>query len=419
MKRALIALAAVLAVLAVSIPGAFGRTLESAAPTATPGVTSSTITIGGTFPLSGPASPYGLIPRGMEAYFKWVNTRKGPDGKIGIRGRKIVWKYYDDGYNPAQTVQLTNKLILEDKIFADVGALGTEHNQAIRPLLNDRKIPQILVSTGASYWGLQYKQFPWTIGWQPDYIAEGRAYGDWIKTNAPTAKIAVFYQNDDYGKDYLRGLNIGLGAKKSLIVTQQTYEPTDTSYASQLVRQKASGADTWVLVTTPTPTVRAIATAKALNWKPNTIVINSVGAIDSVMKAAVASVGAAYVDGAITSGYLKNNSNPKYLNDPVVTRYTSLLAQYGPSGADPKNSFYFYGFAKAYDVVKLLYNAGKNPTRASLMKATQQMNWVNPYTIKGIKIKTGKADRFPISQLKLLRFGNGTFSEFGPVIKGR
>ena len=419
MKRALIALAAVLAVLAVSIPGAFGRTLEAAAPTATPGVTSSTITIGGTFPLSGPASPYGLIPRGMEAYFKWVNTRKGPDGKIGIRGRKIVWKYYDDGYNPAQTVQLTNKLILEDKIFADVGALGTEHNQAIRPLLNDRKIPQILVSTGASYWGLQYKQFPWTIGWQPDYIAEGRAYGDWIKTNAPTAKIAVFYQNDDYGKDYLRGLNIGLGAKKSLIVTQQTYEPTDTSYASQLVRQKASGADTWVLVTTPTPTVRAIATAKALNWKPNTIVINSVGAIDSVMKAAVASVGAAYVDGAVTSGYLKNNSNPKYLNDPVVTRYTSLLAQYGPSGADPKNSFYFYGFAKAYDVVKLLYNAGKNPTRASLMKATQQMNWVNPYTIKGIKIKTGKADRFPISQLKLLRFGNGTFSEFGPVIRGR
>jgi len=406
-------------VLAVSIPGAFGRTLEAAAPTATPGVTSSTITIGGTFPLSGPASPYGLIPRGMEAYFKWVNTRKGPDGKKGVRGRQIVWKYYDDGYNPAQTVQLTNKLILEDKIFADVGALGTEHNQAIRPLLNDRKIPQILVSTGASYWGLQYKQFPWTIGWQPDYIAEGRAYGDWIKKNAPTAKIAVFYQNDDYGKDYLRGLNIGLGAKKSLIVTEQTYEATDTSYASQLVRQKASGADTWVLVTTPTPTVRAIATAKALNWKPNTIVINSVGAIDSVMKAAVASVGAAYVDGAITSGYLKNNSNPKYLNDPVVTRYTSLLAQYGPSGADPKNSFYFYGFAKAYDVVKLLYNAGKNPTRASLMKATQQMNWVNPYTIKGIKIKTGKADRFPISQLKLLRFGNGTFSEFGPVIKGR
>ena len=164
MNRALVALAAVVAALAVSIPGAFGRTLEASAPTATPGVTSSTITIGGTFPLSGPASLYAPIPRGMEAYFKWVNTRKGPDGKKGIRGRQIIWKYYDDAYNPAQTVQMTNKLILEDKIFADVGSLGTEHNQAIRPLLNDRKIPQVLIATGASYWGLQYKQFPWTIG---------------------------------------------------------------------------------------------------------------------------------------------------------------------------------------------------------------------------------------------------------------
>ncbi len=419
MNRALIALAAVLAALAVSIPGAFGRTLGGTAPTATPGVTSSSITIGGTFPLSGPASLYAPIPRGMEAYFNWINTRKGPDGKIGIRGRKIVWKYYDDGYNPAQTVQMTNKLILEDKIFADVGSLGTEHNQAIRPLLNERKIPQILIATGASIWGLQYKQYPWTIGWQPDYIAEGRSYGLWIKQNAPNAKIAVFYQNDDYGKDYLRGLKIGLGSKKSLIVSEQSYEVTDTSYASQLARQKASGADTWVLLSIPTPTVRALATAKALNWKPDTIVINSVAAIDVVMKAAAASAGAAYVNGAISSGYLKNNANPEYLNDPIVTRYTSLLAQYGPSGADPRNTFYFYGFAKAYDVVKLLYNAGKNPTRASLIKATQSMNWVNPYMIKGIKVKTSKTDHFPISQLKLVRYANGTFNEFGSLIKGR
>jgi ABC-type branched-subunit amino acid transport system substrate-binding protein len=138
-----------------------------------------------------------------------------------VYGRKIVWKYYDDAYNPAQSLQLTNKLVLEDHIFADLGALGTEHNQAIRPMLNQRKIPQILVSTGASYWGLQYKQFPWTIGWQPDYIVEGRAYGQWIARNAPNAKIAVFLQNDDYGKDYLRGLKIGLAKKKSLIVAEQ------------------------------------------------------------------------------------------------------------------------------------------------------------------------------------------------------
>jgi len=409
----------VLTALAVSIPGAFGRTQLNATPTATPGVTASTITIGGTFPLSGPASLYAPIPRGMEAYFNWVNTRKGPDGKKGIRGRRIIWKYYDDGYNPAQTVQLTNKLILEDKIFADVGSLGTEHNQAIRPLLNERKIPQVLIATGASYWGLQYKEFPWTIGWQPDYIAEGRAYGEWIAKNAPNAKIAVFYQNDDYGKDYLRGLKIGLASKKSLIVSEQSYEATDTSYASQLARQKASGADTWVLFSIPTPTVRALATAKALNWKPDTIVINSVSAIDTVMQAVAARAGPEYVNGAISSGYLKNNDNPKYANDPIVTRYQSLLATYGPSGADPKNTFYFYGFAKAYDVVKLLYNAGKNPTRESLIKATQSMNWVNPYMIKGIKVKTSKTDHFPISQLKLVRYANGTFNEFGPLIKGR
>jgi len=412
-------LAAILAALAVSIPGAFGRVQITTAPTATPGVTSSTITIGGTFPLSGPASLYAPIPRGMEAYFNWINTRKGPDGKKGIRGRQIIWKYYDDAYNPAQTVQLTNKLILEDKIFADVGSLGTEHNQAIRPLLNDRKIPQVLIATGASYWGLQYKQYPWTIGWQPDYIAEGRVYGEWIKKNAPNAKIAVFYQNDDYGKDYLRGLKIGLGSKKSLIVSEQSYEATDTSYASQLARQKASGADTWVLLSIPTPTVRALATAKALNWKPDTIVINSVSAIDTVMQAVAARAGPEYVNGAISTGYLKNNANPKYANDPIVTQYQSLLGTYGPSGADPKNTFYFYGFAKAYDVVKLLYNAGKNPTRASLIKATQSMNWINPYLIKGIKVKTSKTDHFPISQLKLVRYANGTFSEFGSLIKGR
>jgi len=409
----------VLTALAVSIPGAFGRPQVNATPTATPGVTASTITIGGTFPLSGPASLYAPIPRGMEAYFNWVNTRKGPDGKKGIRGRRIIWKYYDDGYNPAQTVQLTNKLILEDKVFAVVGSLGTEHNLAIRPLLNDRKIPQVLIATGASYWGLQYKQYPWTIGWQPDYIAEGRAYGEWIAKNAPNAKIAVFYQNDDYGKDYLRGLKIGLASKKSLIASEQSYESTDTSYASQLARQKASGADTWVLFSIPTPTVRALATAKALNWKPDTIVINSVSAIDTVMQAVAARAGPEYVNGAISSGYLKNNDNPKYANDPIVTRYQSLLATYGPSGADPKNTFYFYGFAKAYDVVKLLYNAGKNPTRESLIKATQSMNWVNPYMIKGIKVKTSKSDHFPISQLKLVRYANGTFNEFGPLIKGR
>ncbi len=418
MKRKFWLLAAVASLAAVvSLQSASAMTRLDAA---TPGVTKGEIVIGGTFPLSGPVSGYAPIARGMDAYFKYINARKGKDGKRGVGGRQVVWKYYDDAYNPATAVQLANKLVLEDKVFAIVGTLGTENNQAIRPFLNQRKVPQILVSTGASYWGLQYKQFPWTIGWQPDYIAEGRSYGVWIARSHPNAKIAVFFQNDDYGKDYLRGLKIGLGSKRSLLVSEQSYEVSDTSYASQLARQKATGADTWVLLTTAgTPTVRAIATAKALNWKPDTIVINSVSATEAVMAAVVRSVGADFVNGAISTAYLKNPSNPKYANDPIVKQYRTLLARYGPNGADPNNAFYYYGFAKAYDTVKLLQAAGKNPTRASLMRATQQMNWVNPYAIKGVRVKTSKTDRFPLSQIKLIRFGSGTWTEFGSLIKGR
>jgi branched-chain amino acid transport system substrate-binding protein len=418
MKKALFLLATLGLVAAISLQSALGATRASESAAAAPGVTSTTITIGGTFPLTGPASLYAPIPKGMDAYFKWANQRKGADGKLGVYGRKIVWKYYDDGYNPANTVQLTNQLILQDKVFAIVGTLGTEPNIPIRPLLNSRKIPQILVSTGASYWGLQYKQFPWTSGWQPDYIAEGIAYGRWIARNAPNAKIAVFFQNDDYGKDYLKGLKIGLAAKRSLIVSELGYEITDTSYASQIARQKASAADTWVLLTTPTPTVRAIATAKALAWKPDQIVINSVSNTDSVMQAAARSAGADFVNGSVSSSYTKNPTNPTYRNDAAVKRYRSIMGRFG-GGADANNTFHYYGVAKASDVVRLLYLAGKNPTRASLMAATAKMNWVNPFLLKGITVKTGPQDRFPISQMKLIRYNNGTWSEFGPLIKGR
>jgi branched-chain amino acid transport system substrate-binding protein len=418
MKKALFLLATLSLVAAVSLQSALGATRASESAEAVPGITKNTIVIGGTFPLTGPASLYAPIPKGMDAYFKWANQRKGADGKLGVYGRKIVWKYYDDGYNPANTVQLTNQLILQDKVFAIVGTLGTEPNIPIRPILNQRKIPQILVSTGASYWGLQYKQFPWTSGWQPDYIAEGIAYGRWIAQNAPNAKIAVFFQNDDYGKDYLKGLKIGLAAKRTLIVSELGYEITDTSYASQIARQKASAADTWVLLTTPTPTVRAIATAKALAWKPDTIVINSVSNTDSVMQAAARSAGADFVNGSVSSSYTKNPTNPAYRNDSAVKRYRSIMARFG-GGADANNTFHYYGVAKASDVIRLLYLAGKNPTRASLMAATAKMNWVNPFLLAGIKVKTGRQDRFPISQMKLIRYNNGTWSEFGPLIKGR
>ena len=418
-KSFLLVLTMVFAVAAASLHAA-SATTKGAAQASTTGVTKTTIKLGATCPLTGPAAAYGSICRGMDVYYRYVNVRKGKDGKRGVYGRQIVWKFYDDGYNPAMTVQQTNKLVLEDKVFAVVGSVGTEHNLAVRPFLNNRKVPQTLVSTGASYWGLEYKKWPWTGGWQPDYVSEGRVYGKWIAKNAPNAKIAIFYQNDDYGKDYLKGVESGLGAKKSLIVSKEHYEATDTSYASQIARQKIAGADTWVLLTTPVPTVRAIGTAKALGWKPDAIVINSVAATDSVMRAAEANAGAAYVDGDISTAYLKYTTNPKYANDPAMKRFFKLMAQYAPA-ANKNDQFYYYGMAKAYDSIKLLYAAGKNLTRPSYRKATTRMNWVNPFAIKGVVTKTTAADRFPLDQFKIIRYSSSThtWSETGKLIKGR
>ncbi len=200
MRKLIVCGVGLVAALALTVPGAFGGAAQ------TPGVTAKTITIGGTFPLTGPAAAYAPIPVGMKAYFSYINARRGPDGKRGVMGRQIVWKFYDDAYNPANTVQLTRRLVEQDKVFATVGQLGTEQVLAARAYLNQAKVPQALVSTGASYWGTQCKEFPWTIGWQPDYIAEGRLYGLHIKANQRGKKIAILYQNDDYGKDYLYGL---------------------------------------------------------------------------------------------------------------------------------------------------------------------------------------------------------------------
>jgi branched-chain amino acid transport system substrate-binding protein len=411
-KSVLLALAALLLAAAASLSASAASTGNDATQ-ATPGVTKKTIKLGGTFPLSGIASIYAPIARGMDTYFKYVNS------KGGVYGRKIVWKYYDDQYNPSKTVELTNKLVVEDKVFAVVGSLGTEHNQAIRPMLNQRKIPQLLISTGAASFGLQAKQFPWTIGWQPDYIAEGRIYGRWIANNAPKAKIAVFYQNDDYGKEYLEGLESGLGAKKNLIVSKEHYEANDAAYGAQIVKQKLSGADTWVLFTTPTPTVKAMLQAKALAFKPDTIVVNSVSASDAVFKAAEERQLKEYTNGAISDGYIKNPGNPKYKNDAAVKRYFSMAKRFG-KGNNVEDAIYYYGVAKAYDMVKLLYRAGKNPTRAKLLKAARSMNWVNPFALKGMRIKTkGYKDSFPLDQTKMIRYQNGTWSEISGLMKAR
>ncbi len=400
---------ALVAALALTVPGALGGAEQ------TPGVTAKQIVVGGTFPLTGPAAAYAPIPLGMKAYFSYINARRGPDGKRGVMGRQIVWKYYDDGYNPANTVQLTRKLVEEDKVFATVGQLGTEHNLAVRGYLNQAKVPQALVSTGASYWGTQFAEFPWTIGWQPDYIAEGRIYGLHIKANHSGKKIAVIYQNDDYGKDYLYGLRVGLGksyADQNIVATE-AIESTATSSASQMAKIRSTGAPVLVILQLPTPTVRSIATGKALGYNPDQIYMNSVSAFRTPMDAAVAAAGAPYVNGLLSVAYLKDSDSPRWDNDAAMKQYRTIVEKYLP-GRNSRDGQIYYGVAKAETFVQALYKAGKNLTRVGLMNALLSMNSANKFALPGVTQKTTKKDHWVISQMQLQRF-NATDKVWVPV----
>jgi branched-chain amino acid transport system substrate-binding protein len=413
-------LLALVGALALAIPAAFAKADGTAAA---PGISARTIKIGGTFPLTGPASQYGAIGVGMKTYFSYVNARRGPDGKRGIYGRQVDFTIYDDGFNPVNAVQLTRKLVEEDKVFAVVGSVRTEVNQAVRPYLNQKAVPQVLVSSGASEFGRRdlAKQYPWTIGWQPDYIAEARLYGLDIVKNHPNAKIAILYQNDDYGRDYVYGLKIALGKARvdRMIVGEQGYDVLGGSNpASQLVRLKATGADTLVIFVTPTPTVQTYGIIKQLGWKPTQIYLNSVGAAQAAMNAAVATAGAAAVNGTISAGYLKDAASPRWANDPTVKQFKALMAKYNPRG-NPNDGFTFYGFAKADTFVRAMYKAGKNPTRESLMRAILSFDETTPYLLPGSRLKTSATDRYPISHQQTQRFENGGWTLIGKLVDSR
>ncbi len=303
MRKVVLLAAALVVVLGVTASSATSASSET-------GITARNITIGGTFPLTGAASLYATIPAAMKAYFSYINSRKGPDGRRGIYGRQIVFKYYDDGYNPAQTVQATRRLVEEDKVFGIIGALGTEHNEAIRPYLNARKVPQILNATGASTWGRDAGKYPWTGGWQPDYAYEGRIYGQAIARNSPNAKIAVLQQNDSYGQDYLRGLREGLGAKASNIAAVEQYEVTATDVRAQMARLRGTGSTVLVILATPRFTVQAYVIANALRWSPAVIYTNSVSATDTFLTLAKSSGAGDLPDKTFTVQYAKDPEQP-------------------------------------------------------------------------------------------------------------
>jgi branched-chain amino acid transport system substrate-binding protein len=399
-------------IIALALVAALGITASTATTATTEtGVSATSIKLGGTFPLSGPASLYATIPVAMKAYFSYINARRGPDGKRGVYGRQIVWNYKDDQYSPPQAVQLTRGLVEQDNVFAIVGTLGTEVNTAIRPYLNSKKVPQMLVSTGATTWGADWKQYPWTTGWQPAYQFEGKLYGQSIARNSPNAKIGVIYQNDDYGKDYIKGLEEGLGAKASNIVDKEPFEVTAPDVKSQIAKLKASGATVFVILATPTKTVQSYATALAFKWLPDVVYTNSVSATDTFLTLAGKASGGnnTLVNRTFTTQYAKDPADPKWAADAGMKLYNQVMAKYYPKGR-VTDSLNLYGVATAEAFTELLYAAGKNPTRASLLKAFRSWNQANPFLLPGVKQKTDATSQFPIKCERLAKFTDGTFT---------
>jgi branched-chain amino acid transport system substrate-binding protein len=376
-----------------------------------PGVTPSEILIGGTTPLSGPASAYQSIARGASAYFRYVNA------KGGVNKRKIKYVYKDDGYDPSKTVELTRELVQQDKVFAIFNSLGTEHNLAIRSYLNALRVPQLFVASGATTFGKDYRQYPWTIGYQPNYRAEGTIYGRYVVKTNPKARVGVLYQNDDYGKDLLAGLRKGLGKKARLIVAKQSYDVTDSNVRSQIAKLKAKKVNTLMLFATPTFTIGAFYAARTLGWRPK-VYVNAVSSAANIMGIATAATSKKQTDGTISILFLKDPTDPRWKRDPGVKLYRSIMKRY--KGGNPNDVYAVYGMSVAHTFVAALKKAGKNVTRPGIMRAVTRLNVKNdPFLLPGISVRTSASDHFPLDQAKLARYRGGRWASFGGLFRVR
>jgi len=378
----------------------------TAATSADPGITAKTILLGGTSPLSGPASAYASVARGANAYFKYNNARGG------VNGRSIEYKFVDDAYNPSQTVQATRQLVEQEKVFAIFNSLGTEHNIATRDYLNAMKVPQLFVATGATTFGRDYKKYPWTIGFQPSYQAEGCIYGKYLARTKPGAKIAVLFQNDDYGKDLINGLKQGIARSTVKVIAAEPYEVTATDVQSQIAKLKASGANVLALFATPRFAIQGYVFANRLGWRP-LIVNNAVSSASNIMTLASEGGSNKAVENSVSIVFLKDPTDAKWRNDAAIKLYRSIMAQHA-KGANVKDVYHVYGMAVAYETIKVLKAAGKNLTRASMMAQTRKLNDAsNPFLLPGMTIKTSATERFPIEQALLQRWSKGSWKSFG------
>ena len=393
-------LAAAALALAVAAP------LALAGSSADPGVTSTSILLGGTSPLTGPAASYASVARGAKAYFDSINA------KGGVAKRKIEYDIVDDAYNAAQTVQGVRRLVEQDKVFAVFNTLGTESNLAIRDYLNQMKVPQLFAASGATTWGRDAAKYPWTIGFQPSYAAEGFVYGRYVAQSMKKAKIAVLFQNDDYGKDLLAALKSGLGRSGSKVVAAEPYQVTSPDVGSQIAKLKASGANVLAIFATPTFAIQAYVYANRLGWKPK-VIVNGVSGTSNIMVLASEGGKNRAVEGSITTTVLKDPTDPRWKNDAGMKLYRSLLSKYA-KGANPNDVYHVYGMAVAYETASLLRRLGANPTRAALMKAARSLNDPkNPFLLPGVVVKTGAGDNFPVQQGQLQRWTKGRWVPFG------
>src|SRR3989449_959819 len=370
-----------------------------------PGVTPTEIKIGNTNPYSGPASAYGTIGKALTAYFKKVNDEGG------INGRKINFVTLDDGYSPPKTVEMVRRLVEQDQVAFVFQTLGTPTNSAIHKYLNEQKVPHLFVATGATKWG-DPRNFPWTMGWQPNYQTEGHIYSQYVIKNVKDPKIGILYQNDDYGKDYVKGLKDGLGeAAKKLIVMEQSYEVTDPTIDSQIVNLKNSGANVFYNVTIPKFAVQAIKKSHDIGWKPLHLLNNVSSSLGTVLKPA----GLEASTGLITALYMKEITDPQWRNDPGYKDWLAWMKKYYPEGAldDQANA---YAYSVAQTLVQVLKQCGNDLSRETIMKqAASLKNLELPLLLPGIKINTSATDFAPIEQEQLARFDGERWVLFGEL----
>jgi branched-chain amino acid transport system substrate-binding protein len=372
-----------------------------------PGVTASEIRIGNTMPYSGPASAYGTIGKAMAAMFRMANEQGG------FAGRKVNFLSYDDGYSPPKTVEQTRRLIEEDKVAALFAPLGTPTNSAIVRYVNQKKVPHLFLATGADKWG-EYKDYPWTIGWQPSYVTESQVYAKYILAQKPDAKIGILYQNDDFGKDYLRGVRDILKGNWDKQVTAVSYEVTDATIDSQLVSLQSAGIDVLMTIATPKFAAQSIRKVHDLNWKPMFFMSNVSISVGSVMTPAGPENGI----GIISAAYLKDSSDPTWKNDAGMNEWRDFMTKRMP-GADQTDGGYIAAYGLCKTMLQVLKQANGNFSRENIMKQVTSLHDLeNPVLLPGIKISTSPTNYHPITAMQLEKWDGKTWVLFGNVIQG-